>query len=131
MARRHEHPMGRRHEQRVEMRIPIRCWGMDSEGKMFDVRAHTVDITPVGARVVGLQFLKHPGTVIGVERGRSRSRFRVQWIGKPGTARAGQVGIRCLEPGKYIWGLPLPRYMGDDPYPRRASQPRVLFIPIV
>jgi hypothetical protein len=110
--------MKRQREQRIPMQLPVRLWGMDSTGKLFNVDAKTVDITPLGARIAGDVLLLQPGSVIGVECGRSRSRFRVVWVGQPGTRHHGQIGIRCLEPGKYIWGVPLQRKMEEAPSDR-------------
>jgi hypothetical protein len=98
-------------ELRIPMKLFVRIWGMDAAGKLFGIDAHTVDITPVGACIHGpLAFLQR-GAVVGVKCGRSHARFRVVWIGQPGTGRQGQIGVRCIEPGKYIWGVPLKRQM--------------------
>lgn len=95
------------------MRIPIRLWGMDRAGKLFEVKAQTVDITPLGAQVEGVYCLITPGSIVGIQRGKSKARFRVQWVGEPGTPMEGRIGIRCIEPGRYIWGIPLVRQLQD------------------
>jgi hypothetical protein len=100
-------------EQRIPMKLSVRVWGMDTTGKLFSIDAHTVDITPVGARIEGDLSVLQRGSVVGVECGRSRSRFRVVWVNHQMSRRQGQMGIRCLEPGKYIWGVPLPRKMEE------------------
>ncbi len=106
--------MKRPRELRIPMKLPVRIWGMDAEGKIFGVEAHTVDVTPVGACIDGpLDFLQR-GAIIGIRCGRSHARFRVAWIGQPGTARQGRIGVRCVEPGKYIWGMALKRRMEED-----------------
>lgn len=102
-------------EKRIQMQLPVRVWGMDATGKVFSIYTKTVDITPIGARIEQQGLLLQRGSVIGVECGNSRSRFRVIWIGKPVTQHQGQIGIRCLEPGKYIWGVPLQRTMEEVP----------------
>lgn|SRR5690348_12217030 len=100
--------MRRIREQRISMRLPVRVWGMDSAGKLFSVEAYTLDITAIGARIQGdLSFLQR-GAVVGVECGRSRSRFRVAWT------QHGQIGVHCVEPGKYIWGVPLQRKLRES-----------------
>ena len=100
-------------EQRISMSLAVRIWGMDAAGKLFGLEAHTVDITPVGACIEGpLAFLQR-GAVIGIRCGRSHARFRVVWIGRPGTSRQGRIGVRCVEPGKYIWGVALQRKMDE------------------
>ena len=101
-------------EQRIRMKLPVRVWGMDTAGKLFNMQARTVDITPVGACLEGMLCLLQRGTVIGIQCGRSQARFRVVWIGNPESRQAGQIGVRCMEPGKYIWGVPLERQMEDE-----------------
>ncbi len=90
-------------EQRIPMRLAVRVWGMNSTGKLFSVDAVTIDVTAVSACIEGdLQFIER-GAVVGIECGRSRSRFRVAW------SRNGRIGVHCVEPGKYIWGIALER----------------------
>jgi len=96
-------------EERIPMELCVRVWGMDNKGKLFSIQAVTRDITAVGACVEGdLGFLQR-GAVIGVECNRRRARFRVAWVSE------NRIGIRCLEIGRYIWGLPLRRRMEDIP----------------
>ncbi len=96
------------------MRLPVRVWGMDSTGRLFNVGARTMDITPVSARLEGIWQRLERGAVIGVEHGRSRARFRVSWVGRIGTPNQGQIGIQSVEPGKYIWGMALERHLDQE-----------------
>jgi hypothetical protein len=86
----------------------VRVWGMDSEGKLFDANLHTMEITDLGARLVGVVSSLRRGAIIGVECGQGRAAFRVAWIGQKGTPQEGQIGIRCLEQNKDIWGISRP-----------------------
>lgn len=97
----------------MSLRLPVRIWGMDAAGRLFGVDAHTVDITPVGACIEGPLDSLQRGSIVGVRCGRSHARFRVVWIGEPGSERQGQIGVRCAEPGRYIWGVPLERRMEE------------------
>jgi hypothetical protein len=38
-----------------------------------------------------------------LQRHNRRARYKVIWIGKPGTTEAGQVGVETLEPNNVIW----------------------------
>ncbi len=105
--------MGARREQRVEMMLPVRLWGMDRHGKLFEQYATTLDITPVGACLTGVTCDLQVGCIVGVQHGNSKSRFKVAWIGEPGSSRDTQIGIITVEPGKYIWGVALARQFGD------------------
>lgn len=100
-------------EQRIPMKLAVRVWGMDAAGRLFGVDAHTVDITPVGACIEGPLASLQRGTIVGIRCGRSHARFRVAWVGQPGTRRQGRIGVRCVEPGKYIWGVALKRQMDE------------------
>jgi hypothetical protein len=100
-------------ELRVHMKLPVRIWGMDSAGKLFNTDAHTIDITPVGACIQGASASLERGSIIGVQCGRSQARFRIVWIGQRGSKRQGQIGIRCVDLGKYIWGISLERTMEE------------------
>ena len=91
------------------MKLPVRVFGMDSAGKLFSVNAQTVDVTAVSACIEGdLQFLQR-GSVVGVQCGRSQSRFRVAWT------HGSHIGVHCVELGKYIWGIALERKLQPSP----------------
>lgn len=109
-------------EQRMPVTLRVRIWGMDATGKLFDIEAQTVDITPVGAKIEGCLPPLERGAVIGVQCGQSRARFRIVWVREHRTAS--HAGIRCVEPGKYIWGLALQRKMEELTTPH---EPAVLF----
>lgn len=99
----------KRLEQRIPMRLAVRVRGMDLNGKLFDIETHTLDVTPQSARVDGIWQPLHRGMNIGIECEGRRARFRVTWVGKPETGNAGEIGVQCLEPGRYIWGVALKR----------------------
>jgi hypothetical protein len=101
--------MSARREQRVEVNLPVRVWGLDGNGNPFVQSARTIDVTRNGARLRDLFCLAKAGEIIRIQHGLRKANFRVQWIGHPGTGAAGQVGIHCLDTDKYIWGVPLPK----------------------
>lgn len=105
--------MGRRSEQRIAMRVPVLVRGKDSRGSPFVVNAQTQDITATGASLNGLKGIANVGSKIEIEYQGGKAWFHIQWIGKEGTRRAGQAGVKCLEPGNYIWGIPLPDWTAD------------------
>ena len=96
------------------MELLVQVWGMDVNGKVFKTPARTVNVTPLGARIAGIKTELHRGSVIGVACGNSQARFRVTWIGHAGTVTAGHIGVQCMEPGKYIWGVALKRNLEQD-----------------
>jgi len=68
--------------------------------------AHTVDITPSGARLGALRTELQPGTIINLQRGAKKAEFRVEWIKQLGPNEF-QAGIESLEPQNNFWGLKL------------------------
>lgn len=106
--------MGRRSEQRIAMRVPVLVRGKDERAAPFVLTAHTRDISGSGACLSGLNGVGRLGEKIEVEYRGQKAMFRIQWVGLDGTPRAGQLGIRCLEPGNYIWGAPLPEWSPDS-----------------
>jgi hypothetical protein len=80
---------------------------MDFAGRLFKQDAETMDITPIGARLEGVRSQLHRGAIIGIRCGKSQARFRVVWVGKG--PETGQIGVKQVDVGKYIWGKPLVR----------------------
>jgi hypothetical protein len=116
--------MGRRTEVRVAAHMPILVRGTDPHGNPFAVPAQVHDISGSGASITGLNGVGVPGTKIEVEYQGRKARYRIQWVGKDGSARANLVGLRCLEPGNYIWGVKLPEWAADKYDESQAPVPR-------
>jgi hypothetical protein len=105
--------MGRRCEPRVATSIPVLVRGIDTEGYPFLRTAHTRDVSSSGACLRGLNGIAAPGKRIELEYRAKRAHFRVQWAIPNGPSNAGQTGIRCLDPGKCIWDVPLKEWSQD------------------
>src|SRR5437868_15531928 len=93
-------------ELRIGLRLPVRVWGMDLNEKPFTANAETVEISALGARLTGIASVKE-GEVIGIQYEGNKARFRVVWVGEPGSERAGQIGVTCLDNSKCIWSKAL------------------------
>ena len=68
--------------------------------------AHTVDITPTGARLVAYQTPLLPGMIVGLQRGSKKRDFQVQWVRRLSPNEL-QAGIECLQPQGNFWGVDL------------------------
>lgn len=104
--------MGRRSEPRTYIAFPILVRGFDPQGNPFAVSTETCDISHAGASVKGLENLVQPGTKIEIEFKDQKAWYRVQWVGKNGSPKAGRVGVRCLE-RKYMWDVPAATWERD------------------
>jgi diguanylate cyclase (GGDEF)-like protein len=114
---------GTRREQRLRIALPVQLWGMDLDGALFSQEAVTIDITTIGARLNGITHSLQRGCVVGVKHQNSKARYRVVWVGDPGSANKGQVGLQLIDGGKFIWGRTLPRIFGDDEFAVTRSRP--------
>jgi hypothetical protein len=117
--------MGRRSEVRVAKHAPVLVRGTDSGGTPFAITAHVQDISGSGASLTGLNGVGTPGTKVEIEYQGRKAKYRIQWVGKERTPLASQVGLRCLEPGNFIWGLQLPEWTEDtyDPSQTAVARP--------
>jgi hypothetical protein len=116
--------MGVRSEQRITVTFPVTVRGFDSGGSPFTVNTETDDISLSGASLKGLTETVTPGMKIEIESKGQKSWYRVQWVGQNGSSRAGRIGIRSLEHGKYIWGVAPKEWQPDtfDPSKPAAFQ---------
>jgi hypothetical protein len=97
--------MNKRTEPRLAQDAPVRIFGMDSQGHPIHLATTTFDVSKSGARLNGLRCWDYPGEIIGVRHGMEKARFRIVWVGHPGTPLDGQIGLQCMEVGRYIWGV--------------------------
>lgn len=121
--------MGRRSEQRIALRVPILVRGKDSRGSPFTITAQTHDITATGASLNGLKGIAGVGSKIEIEYQGRKAMYRLQWIGQVGTPRSGQAGVKCLEPGNYIWGVPLAEWTPDTYDPEKVEPQKQAIVP--
>ena len=94
--------MPERIEKRLVIALPIRVYGMGSDGKSFNQEARTLDITREGARIDGLPAIA-AGETIGVQYGDAKARYKVIWVGEAGGNKEGQIGVQVVEPGPSVW----------------------------
>lgn len=96
-----------RREKRLPVQVPVRVRGVDPHGQTFSQSAQAIDVSRHGARLDGIGYVTQPGETIEVKRRWHSARFRVLWVGHPGTPEAGQAGIYALHPDKNLWGVDL------------------------
>ena len=119
--------MGLRQTQRTKMVAPIRVWGTDSSGKVFNVLAHTLDVSSTGARIGGLRVSLAVGDALTVQYRQQKALYKVMWVGRPGDRTQDQIGVALLEPERQIWAelQEPPQFKDEYAGPRRtpAHQP--------
>ena len=115
--------MGRRSEQRIAISFPVIVRGVDLRGVRFQFITKTIDISFSGATLKGLTDVVAAGSKVEIECRTEKALFRVVWVGQSGKANADRVGVRCLEMGKYIWGVPPKEWEPDTYDPAHPARP--------
>jgi hypothetical protein len=68
--------------------------------------AHTLDITPSGARIGALRTQLQPGTIVSLQRGQKKAKFRIVWVRQLATNEM-QAGVESVDPTDNFWGVSL------------------------
>lgn len=102
------------------MNLPIRVFGMDSEGRPFTQKAQARNISLHGARVAGLENQLKPGEVVGVQYGDKKARCKVIWVVDAGPAQKIEVGVKMVEGQPCPWQKEMETLETAAPAPRSA-----------
>jgi hypothetical protein len=97
----------RRLQDRMQAVLPVRVRGIDASGESFEVLAHTLDLTSIGARLGSIRRpLKPLDTLIVFYRQR-RMEFKVIWTRLLDGRCEYQVGLQALSQAKEGWAANL------------------------
>ena len=80
--------------------------------------AHTIDITQNGARLGALRTELLPGSLVILQRGSKRAKFRIAWI-KQLAPNEMQAGLESLQPQSNFWGVD---FSDEAPDVKKESQ---------
>src|SRR3954469_3297791 len=108
--------MGKRNTDRLKLVLPVRIWGVDTTGKPFHQMAHTLNVNHSGARLGGVRVLMPVDEIVGVQYKHKKARFKVVWLGRPGTKSEEQIGITRIQGEQEIWPMELPTAVIRDEY---------------
>lgn len=97
-----------RNQNRKEVTLSVRIYGTDVNGRVFSETVSTVNVSFEGAMLRGVYRPIRPGEVIGLTYGNHKARFRVQWVGQPGSGQEGRIGVKNVVPGNCVWDVALP-----------------------
>ena len=91
----------KRLERRLHLAVPVKVF--PDITSLESQNCCTYEISTHGARLVAPPGIKAVGQTIWLQRQNRRARYKVVWIGEPGTSLANQVGVETLEPANVIW----------------------------
>jgi len=96
-----------RHQTRTQGVLPVRVRGKDASGVLFEGLAHTLDVTPTGARLGAIRHqLNALDTLVVLFRQR-RVEFSVIWTRLVDGRGEYQVGLQLLSQESDPWGMSL------------------------
>jgi hypothetical protein len=113
--------VGNRRHKRVKVVLPVRVSGKDSANNPVNELAHTLDITPNGARLGAIHHVLKIGDKLTLQYRQRRIQFRVVWVKPMLGTNEYQVGLEGLSTSGDNWGLELPENDLVDEYQGSAS----------
>jgi hypothetical protein len=99
--------MDKRHGNRTKAVIPVRIKGKDTDGKMFEDLAHTLDVTAAGVRLGSVRRELNVLDEITIFYRQRKLQFRIVWTKQLKGTSEFQVGLKALTQDKEVWGLSL------------------------
>jgi hypothetical protein len=106
--------VGQRREPRKNVKVSVRIFGTDAEGRPFSESVSTFNVSREGVGVSGVTAQVKVGEIVGLAYGKNKGRFAVKWAGQFGSPQAGRVGLASLSPDKPLWDFPLPSPSFDE-----------------
>lgn len=103
----------KRHQDRMKAVLPVRVFGKDDSGNIFEELVHTLDIAPHGGRLGAIHHKLKLLDQITIQYRQHRMEFRVVWVKLIDNAREYQVGLQALEE-KAAWGLRFEAKAGES-----------------
>lgn len=103
----------RRCEKRVRIKLPVRVYRVDAPHQ--DWAAHTIDISPRGARLSDPTHCLKFGEFVVIRYAEREAVFRVAWLGPQASSSVGQVGVECLNSEVNLWELDTSDPAMDEP----------------
>jgi len=101
--------MDRRNQHRIATRLPVRIWGVDANCRAFMQLANVRNVSDSGVLLDGVRCHLKPGEVVDIQYNSQKAEFVVIWCGKPGSRRAGELGLQALPEQPCIWDTYLDR----------------------
>jgi hypothetical protein len=112
--------IGKRRYKRIKMVLPVRISAKDVANKPVNELAHTLDITPAGARLGAIRQVLKTGDKLTLQYRQRRIQFRVVWVKSLTGTQEYQVGLEAMGSAGENWGLELPETDMVDEYETSA-----------
>jgi len=97
----------RRRQDRIPAVLPVRVRGTTASGSAFEALAHTLDLTPAGARLGAIRHQLQALDTLTVFYHQRRMEFTVVWTKLLLGTGEYQVGLQAFSQEKESWGMSL------------------------
>jgi len=95
----------RRRQDRIQAVLPVRVRGTDASGVSFEALAHTLDLTPTGARLGAIRHQLKALDKLTILYHQRRMEFTVVWTKLLDGRSEYQVGLQAFSQEKEPWGM--------------------------
>jgi hypothetical protein len=95
-------------EPRLSVDLPVRIWGLNSDGRPFSQSARAQNISSEGALISGVETELRVGDVIGLQFDEKKVRCAVIWVVNTGPAKKNQAGVKLVAAQDCPWKEHLP-----------------------
>jgi len=95
----------RRRQDRIQAVLPVRVRGTDACGVSFEALAHTLDLTPTGARLGAIRHELKVLDTLTILYHQRRIEFTVVWTKLLDARGEYQVGLQAFSQEKEPWGM--------------------------
>lgn len=96
----------KRRHKRIKMVLPLKVSSKNASNQAVNELAHTLDITPMGARLGAIRHLLKPGETLTIQYRQRRFQCRVVWVRQLEGTLEYQVGVEATGSGE-TWGIEL------------------------
>ena len=94
-----------RRQDRIQAVLPVRVRGTDAYGVSFEALAHTLDLTPTGARLGAIRHQLKVLDTLTILYHQRRIEFTVVWTKLLDARGEYQVGLQAFSQEKEPWGM--------------------------
>lgn len=92
-----------RGQRRIDISLPVRLAAIDVNGHPLEQEVMTVNVSPDGAFLTGIQARLKPGSRVSLAREQKQEYFLIAWVGEKNTPKAGQIGVSSVHSPSSFW----------------------------
>lgn len=92
-----------RGQRRIDISLPVRLAAIDVNGHPLEQEVMTVNVSPDGAFLTGIQARLKPGSQVSLAREQKQEYFLIAWVGEKNTPKAGQIGVSSVHSPSSFW----------------------------